>query len=108
MLDWESTGLIHPAVELIGLAENCAGLAHCNFQADNFRATLMGYGQWARKLPEMDAQLWFLSFHSWLLWYSHCLRQNWLEEANRTFAIIVLIKEKMAEMRNIYADCYSF
>ncbi|CEG59689.1 protein of unknown function [Legionella micdadei] len=108
LLDWESTGLIHPTIELIGLAENCAGLAHCDFQEKNFIATLMGYGEFARKLPKVDAKLWRLSFHSWLLWYSYCLRQNWLEEACQTLEVIVDIKKKLSEMNKLYSDCYSF
>lgn len=108
LLDWESAGLIHPAIELIGLAENCAGFAYGDFQAQRFRATLMGYGQRTRKLPQMDSKLWKLSFHTWLLWYSYCFQQNWLEEAKYTLELIEFIKENLPKMQKIYSDCQSF
>ncbi|KTC87880.1 MULTISPECIES: phosphotransferase enzyme family protein [Legionella] len=108
LLDWESAGLIHPAIELIGLAENCAGLAYGDFQAQRFRATLMGYGQSTRKLPPIDSKLWMLSFHTWLLWYSYCLQQNWLEEAKYTLELIEFIRENLPEMQKIYSNCQSF
>ncbi len=108
LLDWESAGFIHPAIELIGLAANCAGFAYCGFEAKSFRATLMGYGEFAQKLPKINTKLWVLIFYTWLLWYCFCLRQNWLAEASLILQTIELIKEKAAEMQEIYEDCCSF
>ncbi|KTD33195.1 putative aminoglycoside phosphotransferase [Legionella nautarum] len=108
LLDWESAGLIHPAIELIGLAENCSGLAYGDFQAQRFRATLIGYGQRTRTLPQMNPKLWMLSFHTWLLWYSYCLQHNRVEEAKYTRELIEFIKENLPKMQKIYSDCQSF
>lgn len=108
LLDWESAGLIHPAIELIGVAENCAGCAYGDFNAANFRATIMGYCQQTGMLPQINSRLWTTSFHTWLLWYSYCLRQKQLEEANHTLELIKHIDRNMFRMQKIYYDCYLF
>ncbi len=74
-IDWESAGLIHPFVELIGLALNNAGLATCIFDAEQFYATIKGYWQYSNNLPRADVLLWEQIYHSWLLWYVYCLAQ---------------------------------
>lgn len=108
LIDWESAGLIHPAIELVGLATNCADLALCRFLPKQFKATLLGYGQYAGKLPKIDSRLWDLSLHSWLLWFAYCLRQGRHKEAEQTLQIIVLINDKRLEMQQLYATLFSY
>lgn len=107
LIDWESAGLIHPTVELIGLAANCAGLALCKFLPGHFKAALLGYGQLIGYLPKIDSILWELTLHSWLLWFAYSLRQGWEKEAKQTLESIELIKNKMEDLKQIYAAVYS-
>lgn len=104
LIDWESTGLIHPTLELIGLAQNCAGIAAGRFGVDLFRATLQGYVVEAGKLPTIDGSVSNLSLHSWLLWYVHCLRQGWLKESKQVLQRIELISDLGAEIEKNYLD----
>ncbi|CDZ75839.1 Phosphotransferase enzyme family protein [Legionella massiliensis] len=102
IIDWESAGLIHPAIELIGLALNCAGLARCRFEKELLLATLEGYQKKAGSLPEIDEQHWDLVFHTWLLWYAFCARQGWHNDARETLDIMYLIRDKLPEMQHCY------
>ncbi|KTD22530.1 phosphotransferase [Legionella londiniensis] len=102
LVDWESCGLIHPFVDLIGLAVNCAGIAGSEFKADCFRATLLGYRQGAGDLPDADEQLWQLCFHSWLLWLNYNHASGNLEEAHNTLEAIQRLQNLMPEMQQHY------
>lgn len=106
LIDWESAGFIHPSIELVGVATNCSGMAIHSFDAERFQSTLMGYGQCMGKLPKMDTILWELTLHSWLLWYSHSLRQGWQDDAILTLQAIELILVKLNEMKQLYERVY--
>ncbi|CEK11888.1 phosphotransferase family protein [Legionella hackeliae] len=103
LIDWESAGLIHPFVELIGLATNCCGLANYSFDEKLFRATLVGY-VCKKKLPQPTEPLWNMCFHSWLLWYVYSLKKGWDIGAQATLNAIEVIKTYMPELRRIYAE----
>lgn len=106
-IDWESMGLIHPFVELIGLAINCAGLAEQRFDYPCFYAVLMGYIQHNRCLPEAHHLLWVQIYHSWLLWFAYCKRQGLEAEAQSTLDTIFLIKHHSETMQSTYEDLAS-
>lgn len=103
-IDWESMGLIHPFIELIGLAINCAGLAEQRFDYPCFYAVLMGYIQQNRSLPGSHRILWGQIYHSWLLWFAWCQRQGLDKEAQLTLDSIDLIKKHSDTMQTTYLD----
>ncbi|KTD18217.1 putative aminoglycoside phosphotransferase [Legionella jordanis] len=102
LIDWESAGLIHPFVELIGLASNASGLAQCQFDADLFRSTLEGYGSLNQRLPPAQMPLWELSAYSWLLWYVFVLEEGQFNEAERTLQSLDFIMKKTKDLIDIY------
>ncbi|STX44283.1 aminoglycoside phosphotransferase [Legionella donaldsonii] len=106
VIDWESAGYIHPFVELIGLAVNCAGMANSVFATEQFQATLLGYAECAGHLPGMDAILWQQTLHSWLLWLTYCLERGWEKEAWQTIKVIEFIADSMENMQQLYAGLY--
>ncbi|ASQ44954.1 phosphotransferase family protein [Legionella clemsonensis] len=103
LIDWESAGLIHPFVELIGLAINCSGLANYQFNKLLFQATLKGYAYQKGKLPRSNNNLWEMCLHSWLLWYAYSLKKEWYADAQSTLRVIELIRVKMPELQATYA-----
>lgn len=106
LIDWDSAGYIHPFVELIGLAVNCAGMANSVFAIEQFQAALLGYAECAGNLPEMDAILWEQTLHSWLLWLAYCLEQGWQKEAWQTLEAIKFIRDTMEKMQQLYTALY--
>lgn len=102
VIDWESAGYMHPFVELIGLAVNCAGMANSVFATEQFQATLLGYADYAGNLPKMDAILWGQTLHSWLLWLTYCLERGWEKDAWQTLRAIEFIHDTMEEMQRLY------
>ncbi|AHE66154.1 phosphotransferase [Legionella oakridgensis] len=102
LIDWESTGLIHPFVELIGVAVNAAGLITGQFNRKRFEAVLMGYKQQAGKLPRADDLLWALCYHSWLLWLSFNWQQGQETEVQKTLFALQQLSEYMPSMQKIY------
>lgn len=104
LIDWESAGLIHPFVELIGLASNCCGLASGLFEEGKFKATLRGYANFNNHLPQTDDVLWHLTFHTWLLWYAFNANQGRHDEARKTLEVIEFIKDKMTKLKHIYTQ----
>lgn len=102
LIDWESAGLIHPFVELLGLAMNCSGFARGEFHEGCFSAALAGYRHRAHRLPKADPVLWLLCFHSWLLWLSFNAVQKCDNEVKTTFEVLLLLNQKMPEMKRIY------
>jgi Ser/Thr protein kinase RdoA (MazF antagonist) len=102
LIDWDSTGLIHPFVELIGLAVNCANMNAGEFREDHFAATLRGYRQQLGCLPMEDETLWQLCFHSWLLWLSFCESQGWQSETKITLHSLSILEGQLASMKKIY------
>lgn len=102
LIDWDSAGLIHPFVELIGLATNCCNLDKGEFLASHFSAAIEGYKAENGDLPAADAKLWGLCFHSWLLWLGFCIYQDRDEDVKQTLVSIDLLKETMPEMKSIY------
>ncbi|KTD22180.1 aminoglycoside phosphotransferase [Legionella lansingensis] len=104
LIDWESAGLIHPFVELIGLASNCSGLAVLIFDKKLFQAALAGYANDAKQLPRGDNILWGLTLHTWLLWYAYALSQGWQENARQTLQTINFIRGKLRELKRIYIE----
>lgn len=106
ILDWESVGLIHPFVELLGLALNCAGVVEHHFQASLFKATLNGYLAKASRLPHADNPLWQLSFHSWLLWYAYCQRQGNEQGVAANWATLHYLWALLPHLKMIYNEHY--
>ncbi|MDI9819224.1 MULTISPECIES: phosphotransferase enzyme family protein [unclassified Legionella] len=105
LIDWESAGLIHPFVELIGLATNCSGLAATGFNKALFQAVVSGYGQQAGKIPTPDPILWEMALHSWLLWYAYNLNRAWNEEAKNTLLALEFMLAHMEEVKQLYQCC---
>lgn len=101
LIDWESAGLIHPFIELIGLACNCSGVVALQFKKHYFTAVLEGYRQHC-PLPKDDAVLWQLIFQTWLLWlsYQHLNRQD----LTLTLNIIKYLYNIRPFLRDIYKD----
>lgn len=96
LIDWESAGPIHPGVELVGLASNCAGIDKCQFDEALFTATLKGYKAVALELPAMDKILWIQTWHSWLLWYA------FLKQKSHTMTILKFKQHVQAQLQDIY------
>ncbi|MCE3045325.1 phosphotransferase enzyme family protein [Legionella sp. 16cNR16C] len=103
IIDWESAGLIHPFVELIGLAINCAAVPEAIFCETNFSMTLKGYQSIAR-LPQEDELLWYLCFHSWLLWLLHIGKMNAPEQLKPSLDAMNVIKCNLKRMQKIYLE----
>lgn len=104
LIDWESAGLTHPFIELMGLTNNSSGLANQQFDNELFQATLAGYAQANGRLPAADETLWRMSLHSWLLWYAYSLSRNWFDDAKYTLQTIGLIQENMTMLQAIYSE----
>lgn len=102
LIDWESTGFIHPFVELIGLAVNCANVQQGQFEPNLFAAAITGYRLQQGGLPSADDNLWQLCFHSWLLWMSYCLEQAWDQEVTKTQTSIMVLQHQLANMKLLY------
>lgn len=103
LLDWESSGLIHPFVELIGLAVNCAGIVMGQFDRHVYAAVLQGYADTMPGLPKDDDILWTMTMHSWLLWYVFCVRSGGTQEKRATLAIMEKLLQWQPEMKALYA-----
>ncbi|KTC94325.1 putative aminoglycoside phosphotransferase [Legionella erythra] len=102
-LDWESAGLIHPAIELLGLALNCAGVVENQFDDALFSATLHGYFKTVPYRFKTDDTLWQLIFHSWLLWYAYCLKQGKQQDAAAMLTTLAHLRELVPTLKAIYS-----
>ncbi|WP_419419500.1 phosphotransferase [Legionella sp. D16C41] len=102
ILDWESAGLIHPGIELVGLACNCAGLTRGYFLEHLFTAVLHGYRQVNSFIPPIPARYWVLIWQSWLLWYLYVIQKNFKQEILATEAILHLLKVKQPFLEVLY------
>ncbi|GGI88623.1 phosphotransferase [Legionella impletisoli] len=102
LIDWESVGLIHPLVELIGLATNAAGIPMRRFNQNNFLAVLKGYKTQTGFLPKEDDILWGQCFHSWLLWYQFNITSRKEEEAKDTLLVLEFIRGHLKRMKELY------
>lgn len=102
LIDWASAGLIHPFVELIGLAVNGAGIARGEFDEAGYIAVIRGYCNQAGTLPADDETLWLMCLHSWLLWLVHNDEMSNTVEMNKTISSITLLLENMERMKVIY------
>ncbi|WP_133130388.1 phosphotransferase enzyme family protein [Legionella yabuuchiae] len=102
LIDWESIGLIHPFVDLVGLALNAAEIPMCRFNSANFCATLEGYRIIAGSLPKEDTLLWEQCVHSWLLWYQYSLDRKQHQEAKDTMMVLDLIDDHFNKMKELY------
>ncbi|STX29992.1 aminoglycoside phosphotransferase [Legionella beliardensis] len=101
LIDWESAGLIHPGIELVGLACNCAGITRGYFSEQLFLATLQGYRQF-RAIPAIANDDWHLIWQSWLLWYRFVVKQQLSEEILATETTLHLLKNKQNCLRHLY------
>lgn len=107
VIDWESTGLIHPLVELIGLALNCAGIPELTFNEKLFQATLEGYR--AQTSTNYDLELDILliqSLHTWLLWFVYCLSKGWTDRALDCDAAIQKIQSNIQIIKKTFQVCF--
>ncbi|MGQ3888439.1 phosphotransferase [Legionella sp. CNM-1927-20] len=102
LIDWESAGLIHPGIELIGLACNCAGLTRGYFLDHLFVAVLQGYRQVKATIPTIPEGYWVLIWQSWLLWYLYVIQKNFKQEILATEAILHLLKVKQPILQTLY------
>ncbi|QRN02767.1 phosphotransferase [Legionella sp. MW5194] len=102
LLDWESAGLIHPLVELLGLALNCAGVVEHRFEASLYTAVLTGYYEHVSHRHKADDTLWHQIFHSWLLWYAYCLKQGKHQEAEAILATVNHLQKLLPSLKAIY------
>ena len=102
LIDWESAGLIHPFVDLIGLALNAAGISELRFNGEYFKSALKGYLATQGTLPATDALLWQQCFHSWLLWLNHNYLINHEKEVHHTLNIIRYLQKLMPAMQHLY------
>ncbi|WP_133128364.1 phosphotransferase [Legionella nagasakiensis] len=102
LIDWESTGLIHPFVELIGVAVNGAEITAGKFNKNRFIAVLAGYRQRAGTLPYADDHLWELCYHSWLLWLYFNWHKGHRLEVQRTLTSLQRLSEYMPAMKKLY------
>lgn len=103
LIDWDSLGLIHPFIELIGLAVNCAGLANNQFTLELFTAVVLGYLQQAGCLLPADQTLWQLCYYTWFLWFSYCVNLGWHQAAEQTKSSILLLHQQMPVIQQQYA-----
>jgi Ser/Thr protein kinase RdoA (MazF antagonist) len=102
LIDWESTGCIHPFVELIGLAVNCANVHQGYFDAILFTAALRGYRSECMNLPKADEKLWLLCFHTWFLWMGFCQQQEQLQEVMKIESSLRVLQQQLDQMKDIY------
>lgn len=102
LIDWESVGLIHPFVELVGVAVNAAGLAMNTFHKSRFEAVLNGYRGKTDCLPLYDDTLWLLCLHSWLLWIGYMMKMERESEARSTVQAIDTFLVQMDWMKMTY------
>lgn len=102
-LDWESAGLIHPVVESLGLALNCAGVVENQFDDSLFSAALNGYFKTVPHRFKTDDLLWQQIFHSWLLWYAYCLKQGEQQDAAAMLTTLTHLRELLPTLKTIYS-----
>lgn len=72
IIDWESAGLIHPAVELLGLALNFAGIEQGSIDWTLFHEVVKAY-QKQRPLPSLNANIIAHYYTTWFAWLSYLL-----------------------------------
>lgn len=104
LIDWESAGLIHPFVELIGLASNAAGVCDGLFDPAAFKAVLDGYQEAGGDLIEVDEPLWSLCDYSWLLWLLHQSRRGDFMEMQKTDRALSALHVNRKNMQILYAQ----
>lgn len=102
LIDWESAGWIHPTVDLIGLAVNCALKKNNLFEIENFQAVLEGYRHRNGQLPRDHDDFWIMMGHSWLLWYSYVLNHNWRDQATQCLQTLQVLKNLLPTLRQFY------
>lgn len=109
LIDWESSGVIAPQVELLGLAFNAAGIAYSTLDIACFQAVITGYQLQSRQPIVFDEQSYLQGYVSWLLWLEYCLtnermEQQWREqEIKRTLdAIELLLSQQHTVVNNLW------
>lgn len=101
-IDWENAGLIHPFLELLGLALNVAGIAELSFRASAFKEVLLGYKLRAQNLPWPDEQLWSLSSLTWLLWWAYCEEGGLEKESLQAQAMLRNLDKHAKDIQSLY------
>lgn len=104
LIDWESAGLIHPLIELVGLACNCAGIDREQFQTKKFMMVLTGYQSILGKPTVPNDSIYLLSLHSWILWCVYEWQQGRCAEMEKTLRIIRLMNEKIPLIKKLFKN----
>lgn len=67
LVDWEAAGWVHPQVELLGVALNCAGVTDANLQKNIVMEVLRGYRDAGCDI-RLDETVLYAGLGSWLKW----------------------------------------
>jgi Phosphotransferase enzyme family len=76
IIDWESAGLIHPTVELIGLACNCAGIEEGALDWGKVSRTISGYVSIMGSHPKLNDGLYTQCYYTWCAWLNYCVERS--------------------------------
>lgn len=91
-IDWESSGYISPAVDLIGLAINVAGIANGMLDLSLIEATIQAYSENIEVHMPINHMDFSLSFASWFSWLDYCLSTNNMTEQLRETEIKLILQ----------------
>lgn len=74
IIDWDSAGLIHPQIELLGVALNWSGVNVGDSKPDIFSAVLEGYRS-KGGVVAIDKKIFYTSLNSWVAWLEYNIEQ---------------------------------
>lgn len=102
LVDWESAGLIHPLIELIGLALNCAGAESGQMSWDKFNSSISAYKQNISLNLTIDDSLYNQTYYTWFAWMDYCLRcqhhNNTDEEIELCLTVIQILRDNKGKI----------
>ena len=76
LIDWESTGYIHPIVELIGLGLNCSGIELLEMNWDKFQNVINAYKPNYKQESQLEPDAYDQVYYSWLAWLHFCMENK--------------------------------
>lgn len=73
LIDWESSGLIAPLIDLIGLAINLGGIGQAQLNMSLLKSTIDAYQKQANVYDKMTNDIFIQCYATWFSWLDYCL-----------------------------------
>ncbi len=108
LIDWESAGLIHPLVELLGLAFNFSGIALGQFHEALFAEVINSYHASCHMPLKLTEAIYLDAYLSWFVWLDYCFKCEdmsealQLEQINITLDAIDIMSQHKATVYHIF------